>query len=130
MIVTSLYNYLSNTAGITALVSTRIYPVVLPQNATYPAITYQVISTPIIHTVEGCSAPNTNMQIDCWSTNTYLEAHQVADAVETALDNYSGTWNSADVVSACLLTGRQDLYEDNVSDYRVMLEFSIWHKPV
>jgi len=128
-ITTSLYTYLAADGGITALASTRIYPVVIPQNPTFPLITYQVVSTPVLHTLDGTSAPNSRIQIDCWA-ETALAAHGLADAVETALDNYSGTMNSADVVSGSLLINRQDIFEEDVEDYRVLLEFSLIHKPV
>lgn len=41
-----IYSKLTATAGVTALVSTRIYPIFLPQNATYPAIIYSVANKP------------------------------------------------------------------------------------
>ena len=40
----AVYALLSADAGVTALVSTRIYPTVLPQDKTLPALVYQRIS--------------------------------------------------------------------------------------
>lgn len=128
-ISTSLYAYLAAQSTVTDIVSTRIYPVTLPQNPTLPCITYMVVTTPVIHTMEGRSAPKTIFQLDCWA-ETALGAHTLADAVETVLDNYSGTMNSADVVSGSLLINRQDIYEEDVENYRVSLDFSLIHKSV
>jgi len=41
MIEHAIYSILSNDSGVTAI-TTRIYPIMLPQNAVYPAISYQV----------------------------------------------------------------------------------------
>jgi hypothetical protein len=40
----AIFKYLSTYAGLSALVSTRIYPDLLPQTITYPAIVYTLIS--------------------------------------------------------------------------------------
>lgn len=41
-----IYAKLGATAGVTALVSTRIYPVLLPQNCVFPAVVYTSRTTP------------------------------------------------------------------------------------
>lgn len=40
----SLYSHLTGHAGLSALVATRVYPVKLPQNPTYPAVAYSRVS--------------------------------------------------------------------------------------
>ena len=42
MIVNGLFTLLSNDAAISALVSTRIYPLGMPQNVQYPCLMYVI----------------------------------------------------------------------------------------
>ena len=39
-----VYNILSNNAALTALISTRLNPVRIPQESAFPAVSYQLIS--------------------------------------------------------------------------------------
>jgi hypothetical protein len=88
-----IYGVLSATAGVTALVSTRIYPDMAPQNATFPYIVFQKLSTQPTDTKEGASPLDKILvQIDCYS-GSYDTSHTIAAAIRTALDRYSGTIN-------------------------------------
>ena len=83
----SLYTLLSGNAGVTALVSTRIYPDVLPENCTYPAIVYSTQRTAFL-LLDGSSAGNdVAINLQAWA-KTRVSAAQVSAAVVTAL---SGT---------------------------------------
>lgn len=104
----------------------RVYPVRLPQKPDYPCVTFQVITEPRTHSMEGAVAPNPLVQIDCWAKD-YQEAHDLASAVERAMDGFVGRMGGLLPVSACLQRERQDFYEPDVDDYRVSLDFSIWH---
>ena len=69
MIEEKVYNALKNNTDITNLVDTRIYPNVIPENTTYPCISYQTISNRDITTL-GNEQPTLNfkrMQINIWS---------------------------------------------------------------
>lgn len=103
-----------------------IYPVRLPQNPVYPCYTFQVITEPRTHTMEGRAAPNPLVQIDCWA-KTYIQVHSLASAVERELDGYVGRLGGMLKVTGCLQKERQDFYEPDVDDYRVSLDYSIWH---
>lgn len=117
----AIKEHLENQAGIA-----RVYPVRLPQNPVYPCVTFQVITTPRGHTMEGAVSANPLVQIDCWA-KTYLDAHTLARTVERALDGYVGRMGGILAVSGCLQQEGQDFYEPDVDDYRVSLDFSIWH---
>lgn len=105
---------------------TRVYPVRLPQKPDYPCVSFQVITSPRAHTMEGAVSIKSVVQIDCWA-KTYLEAQTIATAVEEALDTFVGRMGGILKVTATLQGERQDLYEPDVDDYRVSLDFSIWH---
>jgi hypothetical protein len=88
-----IYGILSATTGVTSLVSTRIYPDMAPQNATFPYIVFQKLSTTPTDTKEGVSPLDKMLvQIDCYSNN-YDTAHSIAAAIRVALDRYTGTIN-------------------------------------
>ena len=88
-----IYGRLSAVAGVTALVSTRIYPDMAPQNAVFPYIVFQKLNTSPTDTKEGVSPLDKLLvQVDCYSNN-YDNAHSLAAAVRTALDRYAGTIN-------------------------------------
>lgn len=126
-----LYHFLTNTAGITALVSTRIYPNKLPQTVTLPAITYQRISTPRIHTHDTSGKTGTahpRFQFDAWGTS-YASCKAVADAIRAALNGYRGTMGGADPVTvqgALIDDERYDNSPDTGME-RIMSDFIIWH---
>lgn len=126
----ALYNRLSTYAGLTALVSTRIYPLVLPQDPTLPAVTYQTIGRSM-EDVRG-SGPRyaeTRIQIDCWAA-TYASAKSVAEQVRAALQDYTGTMGGVGGVP--VLDGDAvneiDLYEPDALLHRVMVEALITHR--
>jgi hypothetical protein len=64
-----------------------------PQNAAFPYIVFQKLSTRPTDTKEGASPLDKILvQIDCYSGN-YDTSHTIASAIRTALDRYSGTIN-------------------------------------
>lgn len=113
-IETTLYSTLSSASGVTALVSTRIYPMVAPDTATTPYITYQVISGSAHNLLQG--APSTErkvIQINCIS-NSYANAKAIAAAVKAAINPATG-----------YLVSDGDDYFSATEKYRVRLDFSL-----
>ena len=85
-IETDLYDTLSNDAGVTALVSTRIYPQIAPESASLPYITYEVVSGERFSTIPGVGdAKRKRIQINNHD-NTAAAARALAVAVEAALE--------------------------------------------
>ncbi len=112
--------HLAANPAVSALVGTRIYPLALPQNVTYPAIRYQLIDTPRIYTKDGYSGDSRpRLQIDCWAL-TYLGAKQLAATVRTAMEGY--------LYAICV--DEQEGYEQDPLPpvYRRILDFQVWHK--
>ena len=91
----AIYSILSTTGAVTQLVGDRIYPVQIDQVAGLPAITYQQISGPREHNVDGpIGWVQARYQINCWTegdSGAYLEVCDLATAVREAIDGYSGT---------------------------------------
>lgn len=127
MIEQGIHWHLKSDSGVAALVSTRVYPVLLPQNPTYPAITYQRISGPRVPIYDGPStmaAPR--FQIDSWS-ETYAGAKALAEAVREAMDCFHGTMSPV-TVGVCEIITETDLYDDEARVFRVLQDYRILHR--
>jgi len=82
---TSIYTALSGFAGLTAIVSTRIYPDVLPEDCVYPAVVFARESTVPIRSVSGhYFGADVSLQVRCWS-DTRTQADAAAAQAESAI---------------------------------------------
>lgn len=90
----ALRTHLLTKTAITDLVSTRIYPDVLPQGVTLPAVTYQHIFEQSNNHLGGSeNTGETTVQFDVYAS-TRSEANTAAEAIRKELDNLSGTLSS------------------------------------
>jgi Protein of unknown function (DUF3168) len=81
-----IYAKLIAATGVTNLVSTRVYPVTIPQNALYPAIVYNSVYTPANASKTGPTQhDNCVLTIRSWAA-TYDLASSIDMAVRAALD--------------------------------------------
>lgn len=111
---------LSGDSAVSALVSARVYPLILPQAPTLPAITYSRIAPGAVYSLQGYSnLENPLIQVDCWGS-TYAGVKDLATKVKAAMD---GASSFKSVVQA-----ERDMYEDDVRLYRVSLDFSVWNR--
>ena len=122
----ALYAHLAADAAIAALVSTRIYPMLVPQDSDLPAIAYQRISRIGQHSHDGASVPaRARIQITCLAS-TYSGAKALAGAVEDALDGYSGTVSS--VVIDAFLDNELDEWAGTFDLPVVRQDYLIWYE--
>lgn len=127
-----LYSLLVGDATVGGLVGTRVYPAIVPQNASLPATTYQQLSGVREHTCagpQGMASPR--FQINCWA-DTYAEARTLSDAVRVLLDGYSGTVSER-TVHVMMLEDEGDMPEvpagkDVLKRFVKRLDFIIWFK--
>jgi hypothetical protein len=126
MIESKIFKYLLSATAVTALVSARIYPMALPQNPTYPALTFANTGGQKIYDLSGYSnLENPHIQIDAWSTS-YDTVKSLAGKVKTAMD--AATSFSAN------LSGDADAYDDEITEagsqriYRISQDWSIWNR--
>jgi hypothetical protein len=81
----ALYTLLSTAPGVTALVSTRIYPDLIPEEKAVPYIGYERTDAQPVATLEGTVlAWRISIMVACWSL-TRVQANSIADAVLAAL---------------------------------------------
>jgi len=126
-----LYAYLTNESDITDIVSTRIFPMIVPQGQSYPAITYDRTSGEHEMTVDGESGlVEANFILKCWAT-TYAGAKSLADALRLVLDGFGPSTMGAVTVNRSHLSDDSDMtpeYEGSsskVKAYGVAFELQI-----
>lgn len=128
-----LFAYLSTATAITSLVSTRIYPLVVPQDTSLPAITYQQTANNTDHhsltgTLRSDGCPRASIQLDVYAT-TYAACKEIADAVRTTLDGFRGMMGTV-AVRGCYKRGEVDYNElpadaSSPGEYRISVDFEI-----
>lgn len=91
MIHEALRTRLTTVSAVTALVSTRVYPNVLPQNPTLPAVVYQRIDERR-ETAMGSDpgVVRARVQVSAWAA-TFTAARGIGEEVRKALQRYRGT---------------------------------------
>lgn len=120
-------NYILVNDTMVKAITTKCYPVKLPQSPTYPLILYTKISGMRDHVLSGASGrAHPRFQVEAWA-ETYSGAKTLADAIRNALDDYSGT-ASGTVIHSCLIDSERDVYESEIEKYRVIQDFFIWHE--
>lgn len=121
-----IYNILKDNAGVSALVTTKIYPMVAPQGVE-DCIVYQVINDNPNDTKSGVSTFNKpRVQVTGWSKN-HVTAKQIRNAVQSALDRYTGTVTGINVDSIQYITIGDDFdkeshYYGKRSEYYIIIK--------
>lgn len=115
-----LYTRLSNFAGLTALVSTRIYPLKLKQQDTMPALRYTKVSS-VTPSAMGVDVGLTDYryQFDVFGT-TYASADDVLRQLKAATQRWSDA--GIGLQDSFILTESDMAYESEVELYRIRLD--------
>ena len=122
-----IYDRLSNFVGLTALVSTRIFPDIAPQDVDDPFVTYDRISTDRDSLLSADSGVVTaRFQMSAWSQSKGT-AIAVAAKIRAAYQRYTGT-NASVVFLDSYLVNEVDLYDTATKYHQVALDFEIWHR--
>jgi len=104
-----------------SLVSNRCYPLVMPQNPTFPAIVYtRIASTPQNVLFGGTTLDQVRMQIDIYA-KTYKAAKTLAKSVRTSMETAA--------FSATLQTD-DDSFEPETDIYRVSMDYYIYERGI
>lgn len=112
---------------VSGLVGTRMYPLKLPQDPTYPAVTYTRISGPRLYDHGGeTGMAEGRFQIDSWGAS-YSSAKSAAAAVREAIEGYRGTTGGTEFASIFCVND-SDSYEPQEGDegvWRVSTDYWI-----
>jgi hypothetical protein len=115
---TAIFTLLTGNANIKRMVTRRVYPIVLPQNCEFPAISYQRVTGARINDLSGYgNLQNALIQVDTWATS-YDEVKELGAHIHTAM-NGSGTFKA-------LLITDSDGYEADAGLFRLTMDFSAW----
>lgn len=127
-----IYSYLTNYAGLTAIIGTRVYAFRIPQSVTMPCLTYQRISTPRILTHDTSGASNLaypRFQFDAWA-DTYEVAKSITDVVRAALNGKTGNIGSGGyivTIQASLVDAEEPEIDPEINLFRSRSDYVIWH---
>lgn len=126
---------LAATSGVTALVGTRIYQLVLPQKPTLPAVRVQLIDDPSAYHLRGESkVTKARVQVDAYagkasSADPKAVADAVADAVHTALSGqrFGSVGSPVELrVLGAFKDDRRTMYEpDEIEQVRVQQDYMV-----
>ena len=119
----TLYTRLTTHAGLSALVVARVFPNHLPQDVTYPAISYRrVTSTRPSNYGSDAGIVRARFQVDVWASS-YDSASAVREQVRLALQRWKNTPGT--VVQDTFFTGDQELFESDIDVHHFPLDFEI-----
>lgn len=116
MIENDIYTALSGFAGLSALVSTRIYPLHMARGATFPAVVYTRVSGARINNLDGENIQNPRYQVDVWADD-FDSAMAIAAQVALAFAGAS--------FQAVFIADRHE-HDGTMDLYRVSMDFSVW----
>lgn len=126
MLVEGLFSVLTSDSAITGIVGDRVYPLLMPQSGTIPAIVYSQIGRR--EDVSLCSADGkirATIQIDSYSKQ-YRTSKMLADAVRSVLVDFTGAMGDARVATV-ILDQELDLDDPEPGLFRVSQTFFIWY---
>jgi hypothetical protein len=122
-------------SNVTAIAASRVFPNVLPQRATFPAIAYSQITsqrTSVMGVDTG--TVQSTWQVDAYAQN-YADARKLASAVRKALQRKAGTFPSGSppaiaqrLIQAIFVEADTDLFEDETQLHRVSTDYVIWYQ--
>jgi len=129
MIEQGLHAYLASVPAVAALLTadgiTRIYPLLIPQQAPTPCVVYQITSTTRTQTYCGTIALiRSVVQLDSYG-RTYPQAVAVAAALYDALIDYKGMMGAVDVRD-CVPEAESDFQDPEPGLYRRYQSWGIW----
>jgi hypothetical protein len=90
------------TAGVTALIGTRIYPVIAPATAALPFVTWRRVAVERAQSLKGpIGTPTVSLSVDIFA-ETYESARDIADQCRQSLDGWGGTLENVTVARVSL----------------------------
>lgn len=114
--------WITREATVTALVGQRVYPLVVPEGASLPAIVYRRISTERVYSHDGFSGlAKPRFQFSCVSTH-YSEARAVANALRSLLNGRIGPG-----LQGVYAETEYDDYDHTDRTFTTHIDFFIWY---
>ena len=130
----ALWYLLTDHFGVSGFASTRVYPEIIPQNTTFPAVVYNLIAAPRSHHLTGMTdLVPARFQITAYA-DTYAEMRGISDEIRRALDSIQTTIGTVEIASS-LMVDEVDLTErkpgtDKLTKRGRALDFRITYREV
>ena len=119
MIETELYTALTADTTIAAVASNRVYPLVMPQDPTLPAITYERISGAKVNGLDGyLGMDNPHIMLNVWATR-YDTAKELAEDVHDCMNKVTAF--------RALLINDMDGYDPDTGLFVISQDYSCWN---
>lgn len=118
MVESSFYNALSSAPAVSAIVGTRIYPLLVPTDSPLPAIDYSIIAGSTTGTFSTRGPSKLRVEVNCWGT-TYGDAVTLRAAVIDAIGLYN------DGVMTIRFLMPHDFFDHDLLQYRACCEFYV-----
>lgn len=119
MIEQSVYEALTTCPSIiTITTAARIYPVTIPTNSAYPALTFRISQTQESPTLDTSGLEKLRFQIDSWGSD-YFSAANLRATLVAAFSGYQ------DADFTAFLHNKADFFEEDLLAYRCVSEFLI-----
>lgn len=123
MIGKVIYGRLSADATITAIVGSKIYPDLTPQDVQYPFCVYIITnSTPVDYKDGQSNLEEVQFQVDCY-TNSYDTTQELANNIRNSLDRFTGTVNSVEVQTIKYMSSDSQVYNPTLNVYWMSVDF-------
>lgn len=129
-IESDLFTKVTTNAGVSALIATRLTPLILDQSSVFPAAVYQFVSGTHVESMQGSSGlAEGRLQVSSYGA-TPKDARDTAEAIRLVLHGLKGTVGSTDNVAILILDGPRDLYEDDTKKFRRDFDYQVFYKEV
>lgn len=123
----ALFSLITSDDGCAEQLGTRVYPLMIPQNAALPAACYQTITTQRKYTLrEPSHTPAARMQITIKAAS-YDNAVVVANLIRELLEGYSGTVMGVEIAGV-FLENEYDGFNLDTKSYTVRQDYRIQYK--
>ena len=120
-IETELVDLLTGDAGIAAVVAARVYPLVLPQNPTLPAIVYQEVRGLARAAADGDTGQRESRFLVSWWASSFAAIKVGKGLMLGLLSGYSGG-----SISRIEMDGIRDDYDPETGRFRQLVELLVY----
>lgn len=116
--------------AVSALIGTKVYPVIAPASATLPFITWRRVAVRRQQTLAApMGMPVTSIEYSIFGS-TYEQARDVADAMRAVLDGYGGSENNTEVKQTSLEQESDDFVTLAGAElppaYQITQQYDVW----
>lgn len=123
---TAFVSLLTNASNVTQKIGGRIYPVILPQDATLPAVSYSVVYDKPVYSHAGQTGAHlARVQVDVWSRVSYAEVVGVAEALALAVSGFRGMAGDEFILACHILDNGIAEYDINTELWRRIMDLRV-----